>query len=341
MTNDQQLIKLDQASRLLSEVNSVEQAKDIIDIAQAGEVYAKRVLKSEEAEMYARAIKLMAQRKAGCFLKEMPKVQGARPTGLPDGTPQLKDIGISKKQSSNWQKLAEIPEETFEQVKSGKKTIKKATQEIRRAKRINEAKVLADNTKLTDVSLLNIDFRNIELEDSSIDLILTDPPYPKEYLPLWQDLFNMASKKLKDGGFLVAYSGQMYLDKIMKMDSALDYYWTFCLKHKGASQIVNGRNVMCGWKPILIFQKGIKKLPYPPIDVVVSESREKDGHEWQQSESGAAQLIEIFSKPSDVVLDPFMGAGTFPYIAHKMKRKAIGAEIDNASYLISKARFND
>ena len=36
----------------------------------------------------------------------------------------------------------------------------------------------------------------------------------------------------------------------------LDYYWTFAVYHEGQTQIVNGVNLICRWKPVLLFQNG-------------------------------------------------------------------------------------
>ena len=63
----------------------------------------------------AEEIKIRAERRAGELLLEMPKKHGARPadTGSQAVTP-LKEAGITKNQSSNWQQIAEVPEEEFE-----------------------------------------------------------------------------------------------------------------------------------------------------------------------------------------------------------------------------------
>lgn len=68
-------------------------------------------------------IKLRAERLAGELLREMEKnkgaaVQGWKETQSHDETafapPTLSDLDISKSQSSRWQAIADIPEETFE-----------------------------------------------------------------------------------------------------------------------------------------------------------------------------------------------------------------------------------
>ena len=42
----------------------------------------------------------------------------------------------------------------------------------------------------------------LDIPDGSIDLIFTDPPYSKKYLPLYGWLAFMAERILKPGGFL-------------------------------------------------------------------------------------------------------------------------------------------
>jgi len=193
------------------------------------------------------------------------------------------------------------------------------------------------------VEIKHGDFIESDVAPNSVDLILTDPPYPGEFIEVWTGLADFAVKVLKPSGFLVAYSGQFHLPEVIfriNEFEELQYYWTFCLYHTGATQIVNARNLMCKWKPILVFQKlPFKKLENTFPDYVISEKEEKFGHEWQQSESGAATLVEYFTNKGDTICDPFCGSGTFPYVAHTLGRSSIGIDIEEDNVLKSKGRF--
>jgi len=102
--------------------NALEQARDLSSVleirSQAMAIQAYASAKgADEAANLAVEIKLRSERKAGTFLKEMPKAEGhkfgAGSTKL--GPPALKDLGISKNESSRWQRIASIPEERFEE----------------------------------------------------------------------------------------------------------------------------------------------------------------------------------------------------------------------------------
>lgn len=185
-----------------------------------------------------------------------------------------------------------------------------------------------------------------DIESESIDSIITDPPYPAEYLPCWETLAWMGLELLKPSGFLIAYSGQMNLDEVFKIFHAskqlgLKYYWTAALMHSDKTQIVDGRNVIPEWKPILIFQK----KPFKILENTLRDKfdfgvREKELHEWQQGEDDVAKLVEHFTKPGDLILDPFAGSGTTLAAAYKLKRRAIGIEINEQYVKQIKVRLN-
>ncbi len=257
-------------------------------------------------------------------------------------TKLAKTFGTNRSYVSDAQRFKKEKPEVFQQIKNGTINISEAKKEEKKEEKIAERKKLAEEGAKKEIQ---IDFRLgdfeevfADLPDGSIDCIITDPPYPYEYIEVWTKLSRFAKRVLKLNGYCIAYSGQMYLPEVMKrMNEYLDYYWTFAVYHEGQTQIVNGINLMCRWKPVLIFQNGKKKIENTFQDYFISEQREKNGHDWQQSKSGVAYLIEMFTKPMDTILEPFAGSGTTIIAAKEKKRKVLAAEINEQTYNIAKA----
>lgn len=181
-----------------------------------------------------------------------------------------------------------------------------------------------------------------QLEEESIDVIVTDPPYPKEYLPLYEILAKLAARVLKPGGSLFVMIGQSYLPEVLaKMTPYMNYHWTLAyLTPGGQSAQLWQRKVNTFWKPVLWFVKGNYEGKWIG-DVTKSATNDNDKrfHDWGQSESGMADLIERVSIPGDIVLDPFLGGGTTGIVAVRMGRRFIGIDINATAVEIAKARI--
>jgi hypothetical protein len=119
------LIRYDAARKAIASAYRVDEAKKIRDKAEAVRTYAK-LAGDLQLQNQACEIRLRAERRAGQLLIEMEKNPGTRGEGRPrkDGTkirrsgvrtaypPTLDQIGISKDQSSKWQRLALLVDET-------------------------------------------------------------------------------------------------------------------------------------------------------------------------------------------------------------------------------------
>jgi hypothetical protein len=111
-----ELVRYDAMCQAIAAAYEVDEVKEIRDRAAALEYYARQSL-NVEAERQCCEIRLRAERKAGRLLAKGEKAQGGRPSKTPSstaGVSTLKDLGITPKQSSQWQKLAAVPEPQFE-----------------------------------------------------------------------------------------------------------------------------------------------------------------------------------------------------------------------------------
>lgn len=77
------------------------------------------------------------------------------------------------------------------------------------------------------------------------------------------------------------------------------------------------------------------------IYVINSMSSERVGFDGgQKPEKLIQRIIEMGSKPGDIVLDSFLGSGTTAAVAQKMGRKWIGIEMGNHAYTLCKTRLD-
>jgi len=128
--NMQALTKYDAARYALSIAVEVDEVKDIRDKAEAMAAYARQA-KDTELVQWATEIKVRAERRAGQMLAEMPKAVGTKGqfagghTMVPPAAEAktLADIGITKNESSRWQKLAAVTDTQFEQAVSAAKEV--------------------------------------------------------------------------------------------------------------------------------------------------------------------------------------------------------------------------
>ena len=240
-----------------------------------------------------------------------------------------------------------IKDEVEKLVKEGKsitgKTVKEILRDIKKEEKREEFKSFGELTT-QDFKVRCADSTKINFPPDTYDCLISDPPYNLDATHLFHTLGEHASRTLKPGKFLVVYTGQLYANKVMSiLDSFenLQFYWMIALKHGGHPMNFQARNMICNWKPILIYQKKpFKKLETAMHDFIQGGGREKDHHDWQQGADELTTIIENFTKPGDVILDCFAGGGTTGIMSYKLKRKSVLIDIDSENVSIIKGRFN-
>lgn len=189
------------------------------------------------------------------------------------------------------------------------------------------------NMEYRGVELFEGDFRDVSrrVEDNSIDLILTDPPYDEQSLPLYQDLAKLAMRVLKDMGSIVTYIPNGFIPVITNymIEAGMKYWWTNAVILEGPFDKHFQRQVTIKWKPLLWFVKGEKIItPDFMSDLINSKRPEKALHDWEQSNIDVEHVLKILTVENQKILDPFVGAGTTAVAAIKLNRKFLGIDID-------------
>jgi 16S rRNA G966 N2-methylase RsmD len=202
---------------------------------------------------------------------------------------------------------------------------------LRREQEIERAKTVSPEYCINHIAIENVGSEL--LPDASVDAIITDPAYGPEFLPTFSHLAEFAERTLKPGGWCVIMTGVVYLpDVINRLRTKLEFRWQYIITTPGGANARMGSLALFqGYKPVLLFQKPpIGKIREWWSDVIVAKAGEQNKtlHPWQQSQAVFAELIDRFSVPGDLIVDPFAGSGTTARAALSLGRHFWGCDVD-------------
>ena len=176
----QQLGRLRDARRALSQANTVAEITSVRAKAESVRTHAQRASLGIEIQNYAAELKLQAERLAGHFLSELKLRGGDRKSLHAQGGLKLKDLGIDKNQSARWQLAASVPESVFRDFvrdvhASGREISSAALLRLAKSLRersLDEILVRSENRNSkvsTHSHLLNVDWHSLESVGGDID----------------------------------------------------------------------------------------------------------------------------------------------------------------------------
>ena len=108
------IVKLSVARQALQEARTLQDVKEIHDLARAAKVYAQERHLGHAVKQDAAEIVVRAERRLGELLAPLQLHGGDRKSTSTDTRLKLTDLGISYDQSSRWQQAAQLPEAAFE-----------------------------------------------------------------------------------------------------------------------------------------------------------------------------------------------------------------------------------
>ena len=211
------------------------------------------------------------------------------------------------------------------------------------------------------------------LEDESIDLIVTDPPYkvtargnagnsggmmrkklsmqgkifkhndikPIDYIPEFYRL-------LKDGRHCYIMTNHVNLQEMLNVATECGFHFIKSLVWNKGNKIM-GRFYMNQFEYILFFRKGkgkkINKCGTADIlNVPNKKTKDENGknlHDTEKPVELMKILVENSSQVGELVLDPFVGVGATAIACKELDRQYIGVELDEHYYNIAVNRIDN
>ena len=227
-------------------------------------------------------------------------------------------------------------------------SVKEAVRAVKQEEAMRWVEKTNPETELPDTIQLHTgDFREVlaTLPPESVDAIITDPPYLLEYIPLFEPLAEHAARLLKPHGVLVVMVAHLYLYEYMTLlNQHLRYRW-ICVYHMGDTKArVSAAKIAASWKPLLVYVRhDAENLRFVCSDYFSAARGTADGvqkelHHWQQSLDGFIQIVERFTEPGELVVDPFLGSGTTAVACLRLGRQFVGCDTDAGAVAIARRR---
>jgi len=190
-----------------------------------------------------------------------------------------------------------------------------------------------------------------KIDNESIDLILTDPPYGlskkgitnDRSLKLFYDILPECYRVLKKDAFFITFFSTKFVPDIFK-NNPFKYYWQIILYCPNGN--VHSSIGYTKYMSVFIFTKGNPKIKKQNKDIFVDTPGRMieplEGfieHPTPKPTKFIKEILEMFSKENDLVLDPFIGSGSTALACKDLKRNFIGFEINKKYVNLAKKRL--
>ena len=183
------------------------------------------------------------------------------------------------------------------------------------------------------------------VEAGSVDAVITDPPYGREHIPVYEELRDLALHSLKPGGLLLTFVGQAAVPDVFDIlngGGGLTYRWLVAYAEPEAEwRLAHAKTrIEVGWKPMLAFYRDGGLPARSSRDIVIAPKREATQtavHKWGQNPGGMRMILEQWTDAGQTVLDPFCGGGSLLSAARGLGRRVLGCDIDQANVALTRA----
>jgi len=191
-----------------------------------------------------------------------------------------------------------------------------------------------------------------QLPNRSVDFVLADPSYLVHYrasdgrtvpnddndawmLPAFRQLYRL----LRPHRFAISFYGWSHVDRFVHAFRSAGFrivgHLVFAKRYTSSRRYLGYQH-----EQAYLLAKGAPLQPVEPISDLRSwDYTGNKLHPTQKPVSALVPLVESFSRPDQIVIDPFCGSGSTLVAARQTGRRFIGFEIDPTYATIARTRL--
>ncbi|MEM1688936.1 MAG: site-specific DNA-methyltransferase [Candidatus Hadarchaeales archaeon] len=191
-----------------------------------------------------------------------------------------------------------------------------------------------------------------KIPDGCVDAIITDPPYglykegvcSDEDLTTFYKVLPECYRVLKKNAFFITFFSTKFLPKLFK-NNPFTYFWQiilYCPEGAVKSPIGITKYMSC-----LVFKKGNPRIVLRNKDIFVDtpgKMIEPDegfiNHPTPKPKHFIREILRMFTKEGDLILDPFIGSGSTAVACKQLNRRFIGFEINEKYCQLANRRLS-
>ena len=160
-------------------------------------------------------------------------------------------------------------------------------------------------------------------------MIFTDPIYENIADYAW--LAETAARVLKPTGNLLCWQAVKYIAATLPVMMPLHYRWTLVMTRSNVVQASFNAWLYSHWTPCFWFSKQPDTRPVEKFRDAIDDPfiiNPNVNHKWAKPTKTITAWLRAFTRPGDIVYDPFTGGGTVPAICKAQGRNFIASEVD-------------
>ena len=182
-----------------------------------------------------------------------------------------------------------------------------------------------------------------KMKDNTVDIVFTSPPYNRkrnDKYEFYEDtkanyfefLVNIINESIRIS------KGNVYVNIMKNYYNKQDVFKLLGKYHKDIHEIfvweksnplpASGLSITNAYEFIICFGNSLKSnKTYTKNHLTTSVAKAYKEHKAVMNDKVASFFIENFTKPNDIIYDPFMGCGTTALVCKQLNRNYIGSEI--------------